>query len=182
MALPTAISFVVLLAAASAPAPDHAEMNQPFPPHRIADNLYYVGSKLLATYLVTTGEGNLRGNVAAGVLHHPRGKLHGRAIQPLVKSDQMILLLNDAAIREWAVAKGVSAKEMFNAAVKAGTCDQALQRYALGRGTIEYGAQTSYVQCWKLYPERMGAASVAPLMAQRVSVVGDTSDASGAGQ
>jgi metallo-beta-lactamase class B len=31
----------------------------PFPPHRIADNLYYVGSKGLASYLITTPQGNI---------------------------------------------------------------------------------------------------------------------------
>src|SRR6059058_6693743 len=31
----------------------------PFPPFRIAGNLYYVGSKGLANYLVTTPEGNI---------------------------------------------------------------------------------------------------------------------------
>ncbi len=31
----------------------------PFPPHRIADNLYYVGSKDLASYLITTPEGHI---------------------------------------------------------------------------------------------------------------------------
>jgi metallo-beta-lactamase class B len=41
------------------PAPAHADQNQPFPPHRIADNLYYVGSKMLATYLVTTKQGHI---------------------------------------------------------------------------------------------------------------------------
>ena len=36
--------------------PDPAEE---FPPHRIADNLYYVGSKSLSTYLVTTSKGHI---------------------------------------------------------------------------------------------------------------------------
>ena len=31
----------------------------PFPPHKIADNTYYVGSQDLATYLVTTPEGHI---------------------------------------------------------------------------------------------------------------------------
>ena len=35
------------------------EWDAPFPPHRIADNLYYVGSKGLATYLITTSAGNI---------------------------------------------------------------------------------------------------------------------------
>jgi metallo-beta-lactamase class B len=44
---------------AIAPAAPHAEMNEPFPPHRIADNLYYVGSKQLASYLVTSAKGHI---------------------------------------------------------------------------------------------------------------------------
>ena len=41
---------------AQANAPDWTE---PFPPFRIAGNLYYVGSKGLANYLVTTPKGNI---------------------------------------------------------------------------------------------------------------------------
>jgi metallo-beta-lactamase class B len=36
-----------------------SDWNDPFPPHRIADNLYYVGSKGLSTYLITTREGHI---------------------------------------------------------------------------------------------------------------------------
>lgn len=36
-----------------------AEWTEPFPPHRIAGNLYYVGSKDLASYLVATPEGHI---------------------------------------------------------------------------------------------------------------------------
>ena len=36
-----------------------SDWDEPFPPHRIADNLYYVGSKGLATYLVTTTNGHI---------------------------------------------------------------------------------------------------------------------------
>ncbi|MBZ5576917.1 MAG: subclass B3 metallo-beta-lactamase [Acidobacteriia bacterium] len=35
------------------------DLNAPFPPHRIADNLYYVGSKGLATYLIVTPQGDI---------------------------------------------------------------------------------------------------------------------------
>src|SRR5262249_31928877 len=31
---------------------------EPFPPHRIIENVYYVGSKDLATFLITTPEGH----------------------------------------------------------------------------------------------------------------------------
>jgi len=57
------LTTVVALLLAAAPAPDagaaHADQNEPFPPHRIADNLYYVGSKQLASYLVTTKKGHI---------------------------------------------------------------------------------------------------------------------------
>src|SRR2546427_7781407 len=33
--------------------------NQPFPPHRVIGNLYYVGTNNLASYLVVTREGNI---------------------------------------------------------------------------------------------------------------------------
>ena len=36
-----------------------SDWDEPFPPHRIADNLYYVGSKGLANYLVTTTNGHI---------------------------------------------------------------------------------------------------------------------------
>ena len=46
-----ALAFVLPLAA------QNNGWDDPFPPHRIADNLYYVGSRGLSTYLVTTSEG-----------------------------------------------------------------------------------------------------------------------------
>lgn len=48
--------FLALAAGAFAQSPDWTE---PFPPHKIADNLYYVGSKGLASYLITTPQGNI---------------------------------------------------------------------------------------------------------------------------
>lgn len=42
-----------------APAQDQSDWTEPFPAFRIADNLYYVGSKGLANYLVTTPQGNI---------------------------------------------------------------------------------------------------------------------------
>ncbi len=45
------------LAGASAQLP--ATWTEPFPPHQIAGNLYYVGSKDLASYLVATPEGHV---------------------------------------------------------------------------------------------------------------------------
>jgi metallo-beta-lactamase class B len=51
--------IVTLLLASSVMAQDSPEWTEPFPPFRIAGNLYYVGSKGLASYLITTPQGNV---------------------------------------------------------------------------------------------------------------------------
>jgi metallo-beta-lactamase class B len=52
--------FLILpLALAGALVAQTPDWTEPFPPHKIADNLYYVGSKGLASYLVTTPQGNI---------------------------------------------------------------------------------------------------------------------------
>ena len=33
--------------------------NDPFPPHRVMDNVYYVGTTMLSSYLITTPEGHI---------------------------------------------------------------------------------------------------------------------------
>ena len=53
-------AFVVKFGVAyDAPAPVQNDWTEPFPAFRIAGNLYYVGSKGLASYLVTTPEGHI---------------------------------------------------------------------------------------------------------------------------
>jgi metallo-beta-lactamase class B len=49
----------VLAFAGSLFAQANPEWTEPFPPFRIAGNLYYVGSKGLASYLITTPNGNI---------------------------------------------------------------------------------------------------------------------------
>jgi len=55
--------YLVLVAALAIAAPglsaQSADWTTPFPAHRIAGNLYYVGSKDLASYLIVTPEGNI---------------------------------------------------------------------------------------------------------------------------
>src|SRR5260221_10644111 len=51
--------ILALAAAGSMFAQANPDWTVPFPPFRIADNLYYVGSKGLANYLVTTPQGNI---------------------------------------------------------------------------------------------------------------------------
>lgn len=53
------LSILVLAATGSAFAQANRDWTEPFPPFRIAGNLYYVGSKGLANYLVTTPQGNI---------------------------------------------------------------------------------------------------------------------------
>ena len=49
----------VIGAASSARAQGNASWTEPHAPFRIADNLYYVGSKGLTNYLVTTPQGHI---------------------------------------------------------------------------------------------------------------------------
>jgi metallo-beta-lactamase class B len=48
-----------ILVANRASAQNNAEWTEPFPPFRIAENLYYVGSKGLASYLIATPQGHI---------------------------------------------------------------------------------------------------------------------------
>lgn len=53
--------FFALVAAAAgmAAAATHSDWNQPFPPHKVIGNLYYVGTSGLSSYLITTPEGHI---------------------------------------------------------------------------------------------------------------------------
>jgi len=51
------IFLLALTASASAQIP--SDWTQPFPPHRVIANVYYVGSKDLASYLITTPQGDI---------------------------------------------------------------------------------------------------------------------------
>src|SRR5579871_6118029 len=51
--------FLSLLLALRLHAADPPEWTQPFPPFKIAGNLYYVGSEGLAAYLLATPQGNI---------------------------------------------------------------------------------------------------------------------------
>src|SRR5262245_18664143 len=53
-------AFVAVIGSAGALyAQTNSDWTEPFPPFRIAGNLYYVGSKGLANYLVTTSQGHI---------------------------------------------------------------------------------------------------------------------------
>ena len=51
--------MLLLLFAASARTQEALDWTNPFPPYRIIGNIYYVGSQGLASYLITTPQGNI---------------------------------------------------------------------------------------------------------------------------
>src|ERR1039458_6899350 len=51
--------FTFLFAAASLAVAVNLAWNQPFPPHKIIGNVYYVGTSELSSFLITTPEGNI---------------------------------------------------------------------------------------------------------------------------
>src|ERR1022692_2842030 len=53
------VFILVLAATGSLFAQANPDWTEPFPPYHIAGNLYYVGSRGLANYLVTTPQGNI---------------------------------------------------------------------------------------------------------------------------
>ena len=60
--IPSALILATLAATAvacGASAQNSPDWTEPFPPFRIAGNLYYVGSKGLASYLVATPQGHI---------------------------------------------------------------------------------------------------------------------------
>jgi metallo-beta-lactamase class B len=54
-----AIFALLMLAPALLPAAVDPKSNQPFPPHKIIGNIYYVGTNNLASYLIVTDRGNI---------------------------------------------------------------------------------------------------------------------------
>jgi metallo-beta-lactamase class B len=60
--LMTGLLFISYLGTAqkvTEPAPMSADWSKPYPPFKIAGNLYYVGTADLACYMITTAKGNI---------------------------------------------------------------------------------------------------------------------------
>lgn len=136
--------------------------------------------------LITVGEGDVRKNAPAQLIpgHKPRGQLVGRAIlltAPNARNEKPVLLLNAAAIRDWCNKKGVSAREMFNATVKAGWAEKDPVKYSLGRGTSEYTNVTSHVACWQLDPDKIAGSLPGAQVSALVSVISGGKNVSGSG-
>ena len=57
--LGAAVCFGLALATTHAFAQSQAEFNAPFPPHRVMDNLYFVGTERLGSFLIATPAGHI---------------------------------------------------------------------------------------------------------------------------
>ncbi len=53
----TLIAALILTSSLFAQTP--SSWTQPFPPHRVAENVYFVGSEGLASYLITSPQGHI---------------------------------------------------------------------------------------------------------------------------
>ena len=53
------LSLVVLTLVGAAPAVAQRDWNAPFPAHHVIDNIYFVGTEQLGTFLITTSEGHI---------------------------------------------------------------------------------------------------------------------------
>jgi metallo-beta-lactamase class B len=58
--------LVLAFFTASLTAQAHPDWTTPFPPHQVIGNIYYVGSQGLASYLITTPQGNILINSSLG--------------------------------------------------------------------------------------------------------------------
>src|SRR3954471_14207952 len=54
-----AIPLFVLIGCPGQPIPDSPTWSEPYAPYKVIDNIYYVGSRGLASYLITTSAGHI---------------------------------------------------------------------------------------------------------------------------
>jgi len=55
----TFVAFIAFGGFGAGPVAAQTDWNAPFPPHRIMDNVYFVGTEALGTFLVTTPDGHI---------------------------------------------------------------------------------------------------------------------------
>ncbi len=126
--------IIVLLFAGSLFAQETPDWAQPFPPHHIIGNIYYVGSQGLASYLITTPQGHIliNSNLAKSVplIRESVEKLGFRF------SDIKILLISHA---HWDHCAGSAAvKELTGAKYMVMDADVP-EIEAGGKGNFQYG-------------------------------------------
>ncbi len=126
--------IIVLLFAGGLFAQETPDWTQPFPPHHIIGNIYYVGSQGLASYLITTPQGHIliNSNLAKSVplIRESVEKLGFRF------SDIKILLISHA---HWDHCAGSAAvKELTGAKYMVMDADVP-EIEAGGKGNFQYG-------------------------------------------
>ncbi len=124
----------VLLFSGSAVAQETPEWTQPFPPHHVIANIYYVGSQGLASYLITTPQGHILINSSLAksvpLIRESVEKLGFRF------SDVKILLISHA---HWDHCAGsASVKELTGAKYMVMDADVP-EIEAGGKGKFQYG-------------------------------------------
>jgi len=131
------LSFRVLAQEVVEPANTPAEWAKPYPPFRIAGNLYYVGTDDLACYLITTPQGNILINTGLAASE----SLIKASIEALGfrLADLKILLTTQAHYDHLgamaAIKKATGAQMMVNAPDAPVLEDGGRSDYALGRNT-----------------------------------------------
>jgi metallo-beta-lactamase class B len=136
------VFILVLLGAVSVLAQGDPEWTEAFPPFRIAGNLYYVGSKGLASYLVTTPQGNIliNSDLPANV-HMIKASVEKLGFK---FKDTKILLISHA---HWDHDAGsAKIKEMTGARYMVMDADVAVVESG-GKSDFQYGNRSSF-----LYP------------------------------
>lgn len=139
----------------------------------ISDPLETMGRMLAELWqgiLVTKGEGDIRRNLMAEIIQHPRNQtLAGRAIIAIDKTERDVLLISCSAVNAWCNMKGASGKELFAAVVAKGWARPDFERVSLGKGVQQY--VTSNVKCWVIDLQRVSAESRDHMVAQRLQLV-----------
>lgn len=149
------LTLCLLLLTASARAQDPPDWSAPLAPFQIADNLYYVGSRELAAYLVTTPKGNILIN--ANIASSP--PLIRASIEKLGFrwSDTKILLNSQAHSDHMAGAAEILAQTHAQNMVMEGDAD-----------VVESGGQSDFLAKSEWVP------TFAPARVDRVLYDGDT--------
>lgn len=131
----TLLTLFAIAAAAQSP-------NEPFPPHRVVGNVYYVGSSELASYLIATPAGHILINTGfeetVPVIQAACAKLGFKF------SDIKILLTGQAHNDH--VAGFALAKKLTGATVMVMAGDEAVVRGG-GKGDFHYEGQMQWAPC-----------------------------------
>jgi metallo-beta-lactamase class B len=131
--------LVIVTYAGGVRAQETPEWTQPFPPYRVIGNIYYVGSRALASYLITTPQGNILINSSLETsVPLIRGSIEKLGFH---FKDTKILLISHA---HWDHCAGSEAiKELTGAKYMVMDAD-APEVEAGGKGNFQYGETKRY--------------------------------------